>query len=208
VTHHVSGYDRVRRLAETLVRDCDEIVGTAERWGRELCRPLSEGARLVAAGNGGSAAEAQHLCAEIVGRFEDDRPPFSAIALCAETSSMTAIANDFGADEMFARQVRAHGRAGDQLVLLSTSGRSPNVLAAARAGHEKGMSVRAMTGPAPNPLADLADDVLAVNCPATSTVQEIHLLAVHVMCAAFDAELASPARPRTVDLREPAEVLP
>ena len=93
---------------------------------------LTGGGRLLAAGNGGSAAEAQHLTAELVGRFADERRPLLGDRLCAETSSLTAIVNDYGIDEMFARQVQAHGRPGDVLVLLSTSGRSPNVLARGR----------------------------------------------------------------------------
>ena len=111
-----------------------------ERWGRHLAAVLPSGARLLTCGNGGSAAEAQHLTGELVGRFEEERMPLSAIALHAETSSATAIANDYGLDEIFARQVRAHARAGDVLLCLSTSGRSPNVLTAAKAAHELGVT--------------------------------------------------------------------
>ena len=99
-------------------------VDVADRWGVRLAAVLDNGGRLLAAGNGGSAAQAQHLTAELVGRYRDDRPPFSAICLSAETSSLTAIANDYPASELFARQVEAHGRPGDVLVLMSTSGRS------------------------------------------------------------------------------------
>ena len=106
----------------------EQQAGTIEGWGRELARVFASGGRLLAAGNGGSAAEAQHLTAELVGRFEDDRQPLSALALHAETSSLTAICNDSGPDEIFARQVEAHGRTGDVLVLLSTSGRRPAAL--------------------------------------------------------------------------------
>jgi phosphoheptose isomerase len=105
-----------------------------ERWGQTLATLLPTGNRLLVAGNGGSAAEAQHLTAELVGRFLDERQPLSAICLNAETSSLTAILNDYGVDEVFARQARAHGRPGDVLLLLSTSGRSSNLLAAARSG--------------------------------------------------------------------------
>ena len=96
---------------------------------------LAAGGRLLAAGNGGSAAQAQHLTAELVGRYRDERPGYSAIALHADTSTLTAVGNDYGFDSLFARQVTAHGRPGDILILLSTSGRSPNLLAAAEAGH-------------------------------------------------------------------------
>ncbi|MEV5886290.1 SIS domain-containing protein [Streptomyces sp. NPDC052020] len=160
-----------------------------ERWGARLAAVLSGGGRLLAAGNGGSAAQAQHLTAEIVGRYRDDRPPFSAIALHADTSSTTAIANDYGVDEVFARQVRAHGRPGDVLMLLSTSGASANLLSAADAARAAGVRVWALTGPAPNPLMAGSDESLCVEAPATATVQEIHLVAVHMVCAAFDAAL-------------------
>ncbi|MFJ8464613.1 D-sedoheptulose-7-phosphate isomerase [Streptomyces swartbergensis] len=158
-----------------------------ERWGEHLAAVLTGGGRLLAAGNGGSAAQAQHLTAELVGRYRDDRPAFSAIALHADTSSTTAIANDYGVDEVFARQVRAHGRPGDVLMLLSTSGASANLLSAADAARAAGMRVWALTGPAPNPLMAGSDESLCVEAPTGATVQELHLVAVHMVCAAFDA---------------------
>jgi type III pantothenate kinase len=166
----------------------------AEEWGARLGDRLRAGGRLLAVGNGGSAAEAQHLTAELVGRFETDRAPLSAICLHGDASSLTAIANDFGIEEAFARQVRGHGRRGDVLIALSTSGRSPNVLAAARAARECGLTVWGLTGPAPNPLADLCDEVVAFDTERTSTVQELHLVAIHVLCGAVDAVLATRER--------------
>jgi phosphoheptose isomerase len=160
-----------------------------ELWGRRLADVLRRGGRLLTAGNGGSAAEAQHLAAELVGRYRDDRAPFSAIALCAESAAVTAIGNDYGSEEVFARQVRAHGRPGDVVVLLSTSGRSPNVLAAADAAAECGLVTWALTGAPGNPLAQRADDCLAVDSPHTATVQEIHLIAIHLVCAAVDESI-------------------
>jgi D-sedoheptulose 7-phosphate isomerase len=164
-------------------------LGTARRWGRLLAAPLLAGHRLLAAGNGGSAAEAQHLTAELVGRYLADRKPLSAIALHADTSSLTAIGNDFGAAEAFARQVAAHGRPGDTLLLLSASGRSENVLAAAARARSIGIRVWAMTGAAPNPLAGRCDDALCVAAPDTATVQEVHLVAIHALCDALDTEI-------------------
>jgi len=166
-----------------------EDAALVQRWGRELGELLPAGGRLLVAGNGGSAAEAQHLTAELVGRYVDERQPLSALCLSAETSSLTAILNDYGAEEVFARQVQAHGRPADVLLLLSTSGRSPNVLRAAERGREIGLRVWALTGAQPNPLAALADEVLAVPTACTSTVQEVHLVAVHAVCAAVDAHL-------------------
>jgi D-sedoheptulose 7-phosphate isomerase len=162
-------------------------------WGRELATVFRAGGRLLACGNGGSAAEAQHLTGELVGRFRNERRPLSAIALHADTSAGTAIVNDYGGHELFARQVRAHGRPGDILVLLSTSGTSQNVVSAAKAAHDIGVTTWAMTGPAPNPLAALCDRAIAVEAPSTATVQEVHLALVHTLCAALDEALGIPA---------------
>ncbi|WBB69782.1 SIS domain-containing protein [Micromonospora sp. WMMD812] len=167
-------------------RDCERLLAG---WGETLARLLAGGGRLLVAGNGGSAAEAQHLTAELVGKLRDDRQPLSAIALHAETSAVTAIANDYGYDEVFARQVRAHGRIGDVLLLLSTSGASGNLLAAARAARDTGLRCWAFTGPAPNPLADACDEVLAVASPDSQVVQELHLVSTHVLCEYVDQAL-------------------
>jgi D-sedoheptulose 7-phosphate isomerase len=180
--------DRLGEL-ERALRALRGEAARFERWAALLADRLPAGARLLAAGNGGSAAEAQHLTAELVGRFDRDRPPFSAIALHADTSSLTAIGNDYGYADVFARQVHAHARPGDVLVLLSTSGRSENLVRAARAGRECGATVLALTGPRPNPLAELADDTFAAG-GCTATVQETHLVSVHLLCAAFEAALA------------------
>lgn len=176
----------LRRPLASLEREVDRL----DAWGRALARVLSGGGRLLAVGNGGSAAQAQHLTSELVGRYRDERPPFSALALCAETSSLSAIANDYGFEEAFARQVCAHGRPGDVLVALSTSGRSPNVLAAAAAARDCGLHVWALTGPAPNPLEAEADDSVTVDAAQTATVQEIHQVVVHLLCASFDRAIS------------------
>lgn len=156
-----------------------------DRWARHLADSLGAGGRLLVAGNGGSAAEAQHLTAEFVGRFDGDRAPFSAISLHAETSALTAIGNDYGFDQSFARQVKAHGRDGDVFIALSTSGRSPNVVEAAKQARLGGMRTWAMCGDITSPLAEVVDEVLAL--PGTSpSVQETQLVAIHAMCRAFD----------------------
>ncbi|MFF3856211.1 SIS domain-containing protein [Micromonospora sp. NPDC002575] len=159
------------------------------RWGGELAYRLAAGGRLLVAGNGGSAAEAQHLTAELVGKLRDDREPLSAIALHAETSALTAIGNDYGYDEVFARQVRAHGRPDDILLLMSTSGVSANLVAAAHAGRDAGLRCWAFTGPAPNPLADACHDTLAIASPDSQVVQELHLVSTHVLCEYVDRVL-------------------
>jgi D-sedoheptulose 7-phosphate isomerase len=162
--------------------------GRLVRWGEHLAGVLAGGGRLLTAGNGGSAAQAQHLSAELVGRLCDDRPAYSAIALTAESSSVTAISNDYGYERVFARQVEAHGRRGDVLVLLSTSGRSPNLLAAADTARAQDMTVWALTGRLPNPLAKRCTDVLALPTDP-QTVQELHLVAVHLLCQQVEAAL-------------------
>ena len=158
-------------------------------WGWHLAGVLVGGGRLLAVGNGGSAAQAQHLTSELVGRYIDDRPAFSALALHTEGSSLTSISNDYGANEAFARQVRAHGRPGDVLVALSTSGRSPNVLAAVEAAKDGALTTWALTGRRPNPLAEMCDDAVCADAPTTATAQEMHLILIHLLCSAFDHEL-------------------
>jgi D-sedoheptulose 7-phosphate isomerase len=170
-------------------------VPRVERWGEHLAAILSSAGRLLVAGNGGSAAEAQHLTAELVGRYHDERQPLSAIALHAETSSLTAIANDYGLDHAFRRQVLAHGRPGDVFLGISTSGRSTNVLAAAEAARATGLEVWALTGPRPNPLDAIADEALCIQAASTAAVQEVHLVAVHVLCAAVDVSLGAAGVP-------------
>ena len=181
--------DAIREAVERLEDEVDRIQG----WGRRLARTLLGGGRLLVAGNGGSAAQAQHLTAELVGRYRDDRTPLSALALHSDASSLTAIANDFGVTESFARQVRAHGRPGDVLLVLSTSGRSENVVSAVSAGLGGGLTVWALTGRAPNPVADLSHDAIAIDAASTATIQEIHLIALHLLCASVDEEVRASA---------------
>lgn len=193
-------------LLQRAIEGFGPCLDRADRWGRRLARLLGSGGRLLAAGNGGSAAQAQHLTAELVGRYLHERPAFSAICLSAETSSLTAITNDYPPEELFARQVEAHGRPGDVLVLLSTSGRSGNVVEAARRAAGAGVAAWAMTGPAPNPLQGMADEALCVEAPATATVQELHLVALHVLCAGLDDELARQPQDASVQRRTRASV--
>lgn len=192
--------EHVRAVSEAL-RTSGEALDLAAAWGRRLAALMPGGYRLLIAGNGGSAAEAQHLSAEFVGRFRGDRPAFSAIALHTDSSAFTAIVNDYGPYEAFARQVDAHGQPGDVLLLLSSSGRSENLLRAAERAGQRGLQVWAMTGPAPNPLADMADEVVAITSPVGSAVQEVQLVAGHLMCAAFDAALQARQEPGTLPVR-------
>jgi type III pantothenate kinase len=171
-------------------------LGRIESWGEWLVGALSGGGRLLVAGNGGSAAEAQHLTAELVGRFRRERAPLSALCLHADTSTLTAVANDFGVEEVFARQVRAHARARDVLLLLSTSGCSPNLLAATEAAREMDVHTWALTGGAPNPLEAACDDAISFSADS-ATVQELHLVAIHLLCDAVERRVVQPEREKT-----------
>jgi D-sedoheptulose 7-phosphate isomerase len=197
-------HDHIDRLAAALpaLRASGD---TLARWGATLADRLTSGGRLLAAGNGGSAAEAQHLTAELVGRFDGERMPLPALALHGDTSAVTAIGNDYGFEEVFARQVRAHARPGDVVLLLSTSGRSRNLLTAARAARCCGADAWALTGAGPNPLARLCDDAVCIPGD-TATVQETHLAAVHMLCRAVEAALAS-ILPTTIETGEPGAPL-
>ena len=193
----LSGRDHLAALARPLAA-LDHEVERIDGWGRRLTGVLLAGGRLLAVGNGGSAAQAQHLTSELVGRYLDDRPAFSALALHAETSSLTSIVNDYGADLGFARQVKAHGRPGDVLVALSTSGRSSNVVQAVEAAGEGGLVTWALTGRAPNPVAGRCQESLCVDAGATATVQEVHQVVIHLLCAAVEVEVAAFLRDNAV----------
>jgi D-sedoheptulose 7-phosphate isomerase len=182
----MNGGSHLAKLEKAL-RAFEPQVPRIEVWGRRAARVLVTGGRLLACGNGGSAEQAQHLTAELVGRYQDERQPLAALALTRDMAAVTAIGNDYGSTQVFARQVRAHGRVGDLLVCLSTSGRSPNVIEAARTAEEIGLTAWALTGPGPNPLADACAEAVTVDAAETCTVQEVHLAAIHIMCAAIDA---------------------
>jgi D-sedoheptulose 7-phosphate isomerase len=152
---------------------------------------LADG-KILACGNGGSASDAQHFAAEMVGRFERERPELPAISLATDTSILTAIANDYDFAQVFAKQVRALGGAGDVLLAISTSGNSASVVTAVEAAHERGMRVVALTGKGGGRVGELltADDVhVCVPHAVTARIQEVHLLAIHCMCDAIDASL-------------------
>lgn len=164
-------------------------VPRLEAWAALVSSVLIGGGRLLACGNGGSAEQAEHLTAELVGRYQEERPAFAALPLHADSAALTAIGNDYGLEQIFARQVRAHGRPGDVLVCLSTSGTSLNVVEAARAASAAGLTALALTGRGPNLLSRCCDDAIMADATATCTVQEVHLAAIHILCAAIDAEV-------------------
>jgi D-sedoheptulose 7-phosphate isomerase len=162
------------------------------RAGALLTACLLADGRILACGNGGSAADAQHFAAELVGRFERERPELPAISLATDTSLLTAVANDYAFEQVFAKQVRALGRKGDVLLAISTSGNSPNVISAAAAAHEREMHVVALTGKGGGRLGELlaGEDVhLCVPHGRTMRIQEVHLLTIHCLCDVIDATL-------------------
>lgn len=157
-----------------------------------MVNALRAGGKILACGNGGSAADAQHFAAELVNRFEIERPPLAALALTTDSSALTSIANDFRYEDVFAKQLRALGRAGDILLAISTSGNSASVLEAVAAASALGIRVVALTGGRGGTLGErIADPDVHINVPHASTarVQEVHLLALHCLCDAIDHQM-------------------
>jgi D-sedoheptulose 7-phosphate isomerase len=180
--HFEEGIELRRKMAETMPA---EIA----RAGEALASALKSGKKALACGNGGSAADSQHFAAELVGRFERERPGFPAIALTTDTSALTAIGNDYDFDRVFSKQVEALGNAGDVLLAISTSGNSRNVVEAMRVAQARGMVVIALTGRdggAMGKMARAQDFHLNVSHPRTMRVQEVHLLVVHCLCEVVD----------------------
>jgi D-sedoheptulose 7-phosphate isomerase len=155
-----------------------------------LVAALRGGRKALVAGNGGSAAEAQHFAGELVGRFRRERAAYAAIALTADTAILTAVANDYGYEVVFARQVEALGQPGDLLLLFSTSGESENLIRAALAGRRRGLRVVAITGAGPNRLARLADCAIPIPSKDTPLIQEVQMIATHLLCELAEAALA------------------
>lgn len=151
---------------------------------------LRAGNKIMVCGNGGSAADAQHIAGELAGRFRRDRKPLACLALSTDTSVITAVANDFAFGDIFSRQVEALGKSGDVLLALTTSGNSPNVLAAARAARARGISVLAMTGQSGGAIAGLAEATFQAPAQSSYLAQQIHQLAYHAICDIIDEAFA------------------
>jgi D-sedoheptulose 7-phosphate isomerase len=181
-----------QHFAESLKAKQDTLAGCVPALtaaGRLMAERLHAGNKILSCGNGGSAGDAQHLSSELLNRFERERPSLAGIALSTDTGTLTSIANDYSYEEVFAKQVRALGRAGDILVGITTSGNSPNVLRAVEAAHPLGMNVIALTGRNGGKLAPLlrAGDIeLRAAHNVTARIQEVHLVFIHCLCDLID----------------------
>ena len=183
---------RRQRALAAVVRDLDAQAGTLGVIADPVAAALLRGGKALVAGNGGSAAEAQHFAGELVGRFKLDRAPYAALALTADSAILTAIGNDYGYAEVFARQLRALGRPGDVFVALSTSGGSENLLRAAATARDMGILVVAATGARPSALAAAADLSVRVAATDTAIIQEAHMLVTHLLCEFVERCLVAP----------------
>jgi D-sedoheptulose 7-phosphate isomerase len=178
----LNALDAHRRMFESLADTKPGFEAAAT-----LCRDaMRSGRRIFFCGNGGSAADAQHAAAELTGRFKRERKGIAAVALTTDSSALTAIANDYGFDAVFARQLQALGAPGDALIAISTSGDSPNVLQAAKQARSLSMKVVALTGKGGGRLADLADVTISVSHEDTARIQEAHIFMLHCLCDSLE----------------------
>ena len=178
--------------AELKLRAMEVLAQPLATAAERMVECLMKEGKILSCGNGGSAADAQHFSAELLNRFEKERPPLAAIALSTDTSTLTSIANDYRYEDVFSKQIRALGHPGDVLLAISTSGNSPNVMEAIRAAHDRQMTIVALTGRKGGKIADLLgpNDVhICVPAERTARVQEVHLLCLHCMCDAIDTLL-------------------
>ena len=191
--------DLINRISENfsesahLKLQCmDTLAGRIANAAERMVQCLRQDGKILACGNGGSAADSQHFAAELLNRFEMERPGLAAMALTTDSSTLTSIANDFDFNQVFSKQVRALGHRNDLLLAITTSGNSKNVLAAVQAAHENGMGVVALTGRDGGGMTDLlrpADVHICVPAQSTARIQEVHLLTLHCLCDAIDCLL-------------------
>ena len=188
--------DSLKRVELHFIRSIEtkqralEIVGPAiVHAAEDIARCLTQKGKILACGNGGSAADAQHFSAEMLNRFETERPGLPAITLTTDASTLTSIANDYTFEEVFSKQVRALGQPGDILLAISTSGNSPNIITAVQAAKERDMAIIALTGRDGGRMADLlGEQDTEIRIPSTSTarIQEVHILVIHCICDLVD----------------------
>jgi D-sedoheptulose 7-phosphate isomerase len=171
-----------------------EFLKTLGTIADEMAKALAAGRKILLCGNGGSAADAQHIAGELLSRFESDRVPLPAIALTTDTSVLTAIGNDYGYDQVFERQVKGLGSKGDVLVAISTSGRSPNILRALAAARSKGVVTIGLTGRKGGEMKSLCDVLLAAPSDRTPVIQQIHITVAHIVCGLVERRLGGAGR--------------
>ncbi|MDB5862990.1 MAG: phosphoheptose isomerase [Betaproteobacteria bacterium] len=191
--------DLISRISENFsesahlkLQSMDVLAGPIADAAERMVQCLKRDGKILACGNGGSAADSQHFAAELINRFEMERPPLAAIALTTDTSILTSIGNDYDFDQIFSKQVRALGHAEDVLLAISTSGNSRNVIAAIEVAHENGLTVVALTGRNGGKIAEILDskDIhICVPSNSTARIQEVHLLTLHCICDAIDCLL-------------------
>ena len=187
-------FSRSREALERAAGD-KALLGAVAAISARLTEAFRAGNKVMLAGNGGSAADAQHIAAEFLSRFRIDRNPLPAIALTTDTSALTAIGNDYGFERIFERQVRGLGRKGDVFIAISTSGKSPNVIAALKAAREIGVTTIGFTGTNSAAMAPLCDILLAAPSDETALIQQIHITAAHAICGQVENDIANgPAR--------------
>jgi D-sedoheptulose 7-phosphate isomerase len=187
-------FELLRNRRVVLVAALEQLQNQAaaiDDAARRITAAIRAGGKLLIAGNGGSAAEAQHMAAEFVGRFLRERDAFPAIALCADSAILTAVANDYGYDKVFARQVAALGQPGDVLFCFSTSGESRNLIAATVEAAGRGLTIIAVTGERPNSLQDVADVTIRVPSNMTPVTQELHAVLLHALCDLVETALVA-----------------
>jgi D-sedoheptulose 7-phosphate isomerase len=185
--------DETRRTLAAIREDAT-LLEALEAAARVCVQCLTNGGKVLLAGNGGSAADAQHIAGELVSRFAFDRPGLPALALTTDTSILTAIGNDYGYDKLFSRQVQAHGNKGDVFIAYSTSGASSNILLALREGRARGLTCVGMTGNRKSPMAEACDYCLVVPSSVTPKIQEGHLVLGHILCGLIENAMFGGAR--------------
>jgi len=182
--------DRVRRAITDSARTVESLSGSADAIAAicaAIIAALKSGHKILTAGNGGSAAEAMHMAEEFIGRFRTNRPSLPAVSLAADCTALTCIANDFGYDTIFSRQVEGLGKPGDVLVVFSTSGKSPNIKLALDAARSRGMKIVCFLGKGGGPLAGQGDHEIVVESSVTERIQEVHLVLIHIILDAVEA---------------------